>query len=180
MPIREERRGDAGPIGTILQEAFRGHPQSQGREAAIVEALRRQHALVVSLVAEIPGADSADGEGPGGTEAPALAGMVAFSRVVLEGSGGGWFGLGPLAVQPAWQRRGIGSRLVERGLADLRRLGATGCVLLGDAAFYGRFGFVTFPGLTLDGAPDHQVLGLPFGKAEPEGRIAFHSAFYEA
>jgi putative acetyltransferase len=162
--IRDERPGDVDVIASVLTAAFDGHPHSQGREAAILAALRRRHALVSGLVAEENGR---------------VAGHVAFSAALIEGSGGGWFALGPLATRPDRQRRGIGSALVRQGLRGLRELGAKGCVLLGDPGFYGRFGFRSWPGLTHDAAATANVLALPFGADEPEGEITFHSAFYE-
>ena len=165
VSIREERASDAAAIAGVISAAFEGHPHSQGREAAIVARLRRDEALVISLVAE-----SSDG----------IVGHIAFSRVLITGALGGWYGLGPLAVSPHLQRRGIGQLLVRSGLGELRSIHARGCVLLGDAGYYGRFGFRTWPDLTMDGAPQQHVLGLPFGQDEPGGEIAFHSAFFEA
>jgi putative acetyltransferase len=50
--------------------------------------------------------------------------------------------LGPMAVRPASQRRGIGSALVHEGLNACRALGHDVVVVLGHARFYPRFGFV--------------------------------------
>jgi putative acetyltransferase len=163
--VRDERPSDYETIRTLVAAAFRHHPHSRQTEHGVIEALRRRHALVVGLVAE------QDGE---------VAGHVAFTRVGLPQASGEWYGLGPLAVAPGKQRTGIGTALVEAGLAELRRLGAAGCVVLGDPAYYGRFGFTPWPGLTLDDAPAAFVLGLPFGLHDPTGPITFHSAFYEA
>ena len=49
--------------------------------------------------------------------------------------------LGPLAVHPDWRQRGIGAALVRRALADARVLGHGAVLLVGDACYYGRFGF---------------------------------------
>ncbi|MEM9209308.1 MAG: N-acetyltransferase [Pseudomonadota bacterium] len=49
--------------------------------------------------------------------------------------------LGPLAVVPTRHGQGIGSRLVEAGLAALRQDGVALVCVLGDPAYYGRFGF---------------------------------------
>jgi predicted N-acetyltransferase YhbS len=49
--------------------------------------------------------------------------------------------LGPLAVDAGWRNRGIGAALVRRALRDARRLGHDAVLLVGDAPYYGRFGF---------------------------------------
>jgi predicted N-acetyltransferase YhbS len=49
--------------------------------------------------------------------------------------------LGPLAVEEAWRGSGIGSALMRRALAAARRRGHRAVLLVGDAAYYGRFGF---------------------------------------
>ncbi len=49
--------------------------------------------------------------------------------------------LGPLAVDQAWRGRGIGAALVRRAITTARRRGHLAVLLVGDAAYYGRFGF---------------------------------------
>src|SRR5262249_20755052 len=49
--------------------------------------------------------------------------------------------LGPLTVHPDYRSRGIGAALVQRALEDAARLGHRAVLLVGDAAYYGRFGF---------------------------------------
>ena len=49
--------------------------------------------------------------------------------------------LGPLAVACGAQNRGIGTKLMARALREARRLGHKAVLLVGDAAYYGRFGF---------------------------------------
>ncbi len=65
-------------------------------------------------------------------EAGGAAGGDAAAEVAL---------LGPLAVEPGRQRRGLGSGLVHAGVARLAGSGAHGVLVLGDPAYYGRFGF---------------------------------------
>ena len=64
--------------------------------------------------------------------------------------------LGPVAVHPDLRRRGLGSALVERSLDDARRLGHRAVLLVGDAPYYGRFGFASdlTAGLWLPGQYD--------------------------
>ena len=49
--------------------------------------------------------------------------------------------LAPLAVEPAWQRKGVGSALMRAGLLELKDDGFAGVFVLGDPIYYGRFGF---------------------------------------
>ena len=93
---------------------------------------------------------------------------------------GRWFGLGPLSVVPERQRTGVGSALVRTGLAQLAELKAAGVVLVGEPAYYGRFGFVAQPGLSCEGVPDVYVQALAFGETPVWKAIAFHPAFFTA
>ncbi|KAG0249954.1 hypothetical protein BGZ95_007354 [Linnemannia exigua] len=52
-----------------------------------------------------------------------------------------------------------------------------GCVLLGDPAFYGRFGFKAHPGLVLDGVPPEYFQVVSFGSEIPSGTVRYHEAF---
>lgn len=162
--IRSEEPRDIGAIREINIAAFRDHPYSQQTEHLIVEALRADGALEISLVAEV------DGE---------VVGHIAFSRATVGEATEGWYLLGPIAVLPGRQRGGIGTQLVDAGLAELRSRGAQGCALVGDPAFYGRFGFRHWGGLTCRGVPDEFVLGLPLrGTAEETtGEVVHHPAF---
>lgn len=164
VTIRPERPEEAEAIGRLITEAFLTAKRADGTEAAIVDRLRTAGALTVSLVAE---------------EGGEIAGHVALSPVTLDGRVGGWYGLGPLAVRLESRRRGIGAALVRAGLERLREAGAAGCLLVGDPAYYTRFGFASRAGLILPGVPAGVTLALPF--TEPAeaatGTIAFHAAF---
>lgn len=160
--IRAERPADREAIADVVRDAFRDHPHSNHTEHLIVDALRRAGALSLSLVADQDGV---------------VVGHVAFSPVAIGGGACGWYGLGPLSVAPAFQRRGIGQALVRHGLAGLRELGAAGCVLLGEPSFYGRFGFANDPGLVLDGLPQECFLALRLGGAVARGEVTYHAAF---
>lgn len=70
--------------------------------------------------------------------------------------------LGPLAVHPEAQKRGIGAMLMQRALADAARLGHVAVLLVGDAAYYGRFGFTPekTQALRLSGADPARLLAV--------------------
>jgi putative acetyltransferase len=162
MIIRDETAGDHAAITALIDEAFRDRPYSDGSEAAIVSALRDAGALTLSLVAEDEGG---------------IAGHVAFSPVTIGENMQGWHGLGPVAVSLARQKRGIGSRLINEGLARLRVFDSRGCVLAGDPAYYSRFGFRHHPQLTYPELPAEYFMALSFGDPVPEGVVSYHAAF---
>ena len=160
--IRAERPTDEAAIFQITEEAFRPQTYSSGTEQLIIDALRRSGALTVSLVAEV------DGD---------VIGHIAFSPVTVSAGSKGWYGLGPVSVKPEFQGQGVGRALVEVGLAALRDRGAQGCVLVGDPAFYGRFGFRHDPELTFKGAPPEYFLAITFGDNPAHGQVRYHEAF---
>ena len=163
--IRSEVAADQAAIGELTTAAFLTAAHADGTEAAIVRELRAAGALILSLVAVDP-----TGE---------IVGHAGFSPIETE-MPGRWFGLGPLSVAPTRQRSGVGSALVRAGLAQLAELKAAGVVLVGDPAYYGRFGFAARPGLSCDGVPDIYVQALAYGEAPAWKAITFHPAFFTA
>lgn len=92
----------------------------------------------------------------------------------------GWYDLGPIAVLPQRQGQGIGSRLMEQALAELRAVRAAGCVLLGDPAYYARFGFQAHVGLQLLGVPPGYFMALALHGTVPKGIAHYSDAFNTA
>ena len=76
-------------------------------------------------------------------DADELVGHILFSRleVEIEGRAVRSAALAPMAVRLNRQRQGIGSRLVQDGLAELRRIGCEAVIVLGHPGYYPRFGF---------------------------------------
>ncbi len=74
-------------------------------------------------------------------------------------------------------RRGIGSLLMRDALRRLRERGAAGCVLLGNPAYYARFGFMPEPSLVLPGVPPEYFQALRFDGPWPRGVVTYHAAF---
>jgi putative acetyltransferase len=159
--MRPERPTDIAAIASVTEAAFRDAPHTSHTEQYIVAALRNAGALAVSLVAE------SDGE---------IVGHVAASPVRIDGAPG-WFGLGPLSVRPDHQRAGVGTALVYALIDELKVRRAAGCVLLGDPAYYRRFGFRAEPGLVLPDVPPEYFQALSLDGSLPRGVVAYHDAF---
>lgn len=69
---------------------------------------------------------------------------------------------------------------MQAALRALRERGAGGCVLVGDPAFYSRFGFKPEAGLTLPDVPPEFFQALPLGASMARGVVTFHAAFTDA
>lgn len=161
--IRPETPADASAIEAVTLAAFREAEHTNHTEQDIVRALREAGALAVSLVAEVDGA---------------VVGHVAVSPVSIADGANGWFGLGPISVLPARQGSGIGASLMRAALEQLRAQGTAGCVVLGDPAYYNRFGFRAEPALVFPGVPAAYFQALPFRGVLPGGVVTYHPAFY--
>ncbi|WP_116131615.1 GNAT family N-acetyltransferase [Tropicimonas sp. IMCC34043] len=160
MLIRNEIDIDVSAIRTVVTEAMKLLPQASGAEADIIDRLRADDALSLSLVAE----DRGD-----------VVGYLAASGARI-GAVSGWGLIGPLAVLPARHGQGIGSALMAEALLQLRAR-CKGAALVGDPGYYGRFGFRAYPQLQVDGCPPRFVQALPFDGSEPKGELIHHSAF---
>lgn len=160
--IREERPEDVAAIRRVTEAAFAGHPHSEGTEPAIVDRLRADGDLALSLVAEA------------GAE---IVGHAAFSPARLSGKIAGWYTLGPISVLPGRQGQGIGRALIEAGIAHWQKAGAQGLVVLGDPDLYGRFGFLRGTPLHLPGPLAGYFQVLPFVADIPDSAAAFAPAF---
>lgn len=124
MIIRPENPEDLAAIHRVVETAF-----GQPAEADLVDKLRANGKVVVSLVTE------AEGQ---------IVGHILFSEVTLETNPQAIkvIGLAPLAVLPDWQKRGVGSQLTQVGLAACRAAGYEAAIVLGHPEYYPRFGFV--------------------------------------
>jgi putative acetyltransferase len=164
MLIRSATHADYPAILAVTNVAFADHPFSNHTEAAIIERLRQDAALPVSLVAVID---------------HAVVGYVAFSAVSISDGSRDWYGLGPVSVSPDLQKQGIGTALIRNGFEALKGLQARGCVVLGGADYYQRFGFRRVPNLILEGVPPEHFLATSFGESFPTGTVSYHPAFSE-
>jgi putative acetyltransferase len=165
VEIRAERAADVDAVRAVHAEAF-GRPD----EAVLVERLRERARPYLALVA-VEGED--------------VVGHVVFAPVTLHCYQAPYTitALAPLAVRPAWQRRGIGSALVRDGLAACRAAGRDVVVVVGHSAFYPRFGFVRARPLGLMSEPAYpdeafMVAELTPGALRGRRGVVLYSADY--
>ncbi|MBL9134551.1 MAG: N-acetyltransferase [Verrucomicrobiales bacterium] len=160
--VRSETPEDVADIRVVTERAFQGQQHTCGREAEIVDALRCAGSLAISLVIESAGR---------------VIGHCAVSPVTVGSGEDGWFGLGPVSVDPKFQRCGYGSMLIRAALARLSEMGGRGCVLVGHPEYYVRFGFKADGSAIVAGAPAEVTFCLKLMDCRHPGEIIFHAAF---
>ncbi len=122
MLIRSEIGMDAASIDSLLRRCF-----ETSAEAELVQQLREDGLLTLGVVAT-------DDEGQ-------VLGYAAFSPVTLNGEDNQWVGLAPLAVDADFRGQELGKKLIYEGLDTLNEFGYAAVVVLGDPAYYERYGF---------------------------------------
>ncbi|TWG97465.1 putative acetyltransferase [Mesorhizobium sp. J18] len=158
--IRPEEPGDEAAIARVVEAAF-GNPG----EALLIEALRADGDVVLSLVAE------RDGE---------IRGHILFSRlfVVKDENRIPAVALAPLAVDPDHQDEGIGTALIDEAHLRLQQKGEDLSVVLGDPDYYGKFGYTHER--ARDFASNYQgeaLQALAWNDTPLEGQLVYPRAF---
>lgn len=163
MSIRAATPRDREAIGLVEEHAF-----GQKSEAGLVDALVVDGDAVVELVAEEEGQ---------------VVGHILFSRLYVA-EGRKKFpavALAPLAVEPSFHGTGIGGALIREAHLRLKDAGETLSVVLGDPAYYGRFGYTHERAATFESDYQGEALqALAWGDAPVAGRLEYASAFSSA
>jgi putative acetyltransferase len=169
VSIRPERPGDENAVRALVEAAFA--PSTE--EGRIVDDLRHDEAWIpsLSLVA-------IDGNGT-------IVGQCLTTAGHLDGDDGTIgqiLTLGPIAVAPDQQGRGIGRALMEATIAEATALGWPVIVLVGHSTYYPRFGFGSARSIGL--VPPQQwsddlwmALRLPGWTPDLIGRVRYAPAF---
>ena len=162
LPLRRAGPADASAIREIHLAAF-----PTPAEADLVERLERDRDSILSLVAERNGRP---------------AGHILLSRMRVSGDGRDYraLGLGPVAVLPDLQRKGLGSALIRAALAEAKEAGEELVFLVGDPAYYRRFGFAAetaAPFASPYAGPYLMALALSDAPLPVEGRADYPPAF---
>lgn len=122
--VRKEEEKDYKKIYEVNKLAF-----GQENESKLIEKIRKGKNFIpdLSLVAEI------------GNK---IVGHIMFSKIIIVGSSVfETLALAPMAVIPAFQKQGIGSELIKKGMAKAKEIGFDSIIVLGHRDYYPKFGF---------------------------------------
>ena len=151
-PVRilRERSGDAAAVDALVLAAF-----GPGRFAKTAERLREAAHLTAGFCA---------------FEGERLIGSVRLWSITV-GEARSVF-LGPIAVDAASRRGGLGADLVQACIEEAKAMKLDGVLLVGDPPYFSRFGFVAAPRAVFAGPVDQRrVMWLPISEVEPAGAV---------
>lgn len=178
--IRQECPADTAQISQLITSAFLSAPHSDGHEAELTSALRTSPDYVPELafvLEEVPTSDLTE---------PEIVGFLMLTRANIPRRNrdpARALILAPLAIRPDRQRQGLGTLLVQPALQQAHTLGYTGVVVLGDPAYYGRFGFrpaADFRLRFLFDVPPEFAMAICWDRsawADAEGTVIFSQVF---
>ena len=168
MLIRPEQPSDFAAIRDLVKTAFATAKVSNGDEQGFLDRLRASDGYIpqLAMVAE-------DDSG--------LVGQITLTQTSITTANGPrpLLLLGPICVVLERRRSGLGSRLIGEALDRARQLGHAAVILVGNPAYYGRFGFrpaIAFGVANANGIPDQYVMALELvagGLANAAGSITF-------
>jgi len=122
--IRKEEEKDYKQVYEVNKLAFQ-----QENESILIEKIRKGENFIpdLSLVAEIDNK---------------IVGHILFSKIKIVGDSiFESIALAPMAVIPAFQKQGVGSKLIKKGMAKAKELGFDSIIVLGHKDYYPKFGF---------------------------------------
>lgn len=169
LTFASETENDTAAIREVLIAAF-----DRTNEAKLVDLIRNSENFIpeLSIVAK---------------ENNLVVGHILFTPISIDTATEKFsaLALAPLAVTPAQQRQGIGSQLIEIGLAKSQELGHNIVVVLGHPNYYAKFGFQTASNFGVEApfpVPDEafMILGLkPDALHNVSGTVRYPAYFNE-
>lgn len=130
IKVRQEKENDYKLSEIVVEKAFENAENSDHREHFLVDKLRKSDAFVPELafVAELNGE---------------IVGHIMLTKVFIENGENKYnsLALAPVSVLPEYQNKGIGSKLISKGLKTAKEIGFKSVIVLGHDKYYPRFGF---------------------------------------
>ena len=168
--IRNEEKDDYNDIRKINDLAF-----GQENEGKLVDSLRKksEYNHLLSLVAEIKGK---------------IVGHILFFPIKIQNENKDYtvLSLAPMAVHPDFQNKGIGSKLVKKGLENAKGVGFSAVIVVGHPNYYPRFGFIPASNWNIKlpfDVPDDVFLALELREnslKNVSGSVDFPKEYYDA
>ncbi|MGB1360658.1 MAG: GNAT family N-acetyltransferase [Alphaproteobacteria bacterium] len=166
MKIKQFNKTDLTEVKDVLYKAFLNHPHGDPQrgptEHLIVESLVNNNNDICSTLA---------------IDNDNIIGFITYSKVSFDNDNGAWVGMGPVAVLPEYQNKGIGKKLIEYTLQIINE-NYDGCVVMGDPEYYTRFGFNVVNGLFFEGVPQEYFMAKAFKDIIPQGKVIYNQAFF--
>lgn len=125
--LRQEEAIDAIDVFELNQIAF-----GNENEAKLVDALRRNQSVFIPKLSIVASMNNK------------IVGHILFTKIIIEDEQGNKcesLGLAPMCVRPEFQYKGIGGKLIRRGLETATNLGFKSVIVLGHQHYYPKFGF---------------------------------------
>lgn len=161
LVIHPERAAEKAAIHALLAAAF-----DSETEARLVDRLREEASPYIALTASI------------GDQVIGFVGLSPVAAVAADGDVIAALGLAPMAVLPAYQRRGVGGRLLRASLDAAAGSGHATVFVLGHPDYYPRFGFRRADVLGWRFLPGTESAFFVYGPAPPgSGIVRYHTAF---
>lgn len=127
LEIRQENKNDYEEVYNVIKTAFETAEHSDGNEHNLVVALRESNNFIpeLSLVA---------------VQDNKIIGYILFTKIVI----GEYeeLALAPLGILPEYQKRGIGTKLIEEGHKIAKKLGYHYSIVLGSDKYYPKFDYI--------------------------------------
>ena len=126
MIIRQERSKDFPSVYALVKAAFESAEHADGNEQDLVNALRKSDSYIpeLSLIAEVDGK---------------IVGHIMFTKLKIGNQV--QLALAPLSVMPEYQKRGVGTALIQEGHKRAKALGYGYSVVLGSEKYYPKSGY---------------------------------------
>lgn len=174
LNIRKETFTDHKAVFILITKAFSALEHSDHKEQFLVERLRKSAAFIpeLSLVAEM------DNQ---------IVGYILLTRISIQNDSKEWpsLAMAPVAVDPDFQGRGIGGKLIMAAHRIAVESGHKSVILLGHAEYYPKFGYVPTAnfGISLPfEVPAENCMAVelaPKGLQGVSGKVQYPHEFFE-